>query len=227
MLYNPKYTLTQTGKGVKILRTAGRYTVSVATVNDPPLAERLCDKLNELGLVMGTVLWVAAQRADHQPSTIRRTSLSAFDSALDGGSGRPDKGAERFAHELAELSRQLPAAVRAAVRDELAAVFEDSEDVLVPIVLSSGEWSESVVLNPFLDNADDDTVYVLLHEDPQMELENEAVPALADLFDGIDRVMADAYSDTDQGGYVECELDRAALAAWVARHRPHLSQPDS
>ena len=215
-----EYSTQRTGSGARILRTdPGRATTeAVTTLSDPELAHTLVrvlagevDALGGEDLTPQPGLVEDALRAGPAPAALRRRALAAFDATLTAVP--PALGEWHVvdvAVRLARLVADQPVAVRHAVRDELARLYEGLDEPLVVATVTAWRAPASrVVVNRFLAAVPDDVVAELAEPGSG---DSGAPYALCDAYAEFLAATLDAVGSWD---LVEVTLDRAALDAWA------------
>lgn len=208
------YSTQTSGSRRRILATetdaTGNTTRTVVTLDDTT-ATAVGQHLNELVSMRRPYLWVAASNASGQVCFIRRNVMAAV---LTGTTPVGSAIVEPLVEALAGVSD----AERRAVADEVGRVFDGTEDILVPAQVV-GENSETQFLclaNDFLETADDDDLIELVEDSGDGAVLYEGL--LAHL-----RVAQPDIEDACEVEWVSVTIDADATAAWVRKHRPHLT----
>jgi hypothetical protein len=215
------------GKAHRLLRTstpAGGAPVStvVTTLPDPGTADAVAAALTDLTGNLPTVLFEVAAADPGRPTAVTRAALTAYDTAR--GDGPLTARVARIGAAVATC----PDAVRRAVRDEVAAVLDGYDGILVPATAHSDDHVVEVrfVANPYLATASDDQIRWIVEEGfGDGDATDQVVYALGD---GPATAPLCAYLRTLPTSYgapvgFTCRIDPAAMRAWIAANRPHLA----
>lgn len=163
----------------------------------------------------------AADDANGTTCYLRRRTLASLETPPDDAdvTAGTTRGApctiEQFAAPLAQILTTGSDAVARAVRAEIGLLLDGTEDILVPVTLTteSGSWRQTELLNDWLDTATDDDITAALDDFDDIALD-EVVHHYADRDDDLYELLAEEA--------IFATTDLAHLDAWAARHRPHL-----